>query len=98
MDRIESLEVFVQVAEAGSFSAVARARSLSPTMVAKHIRAIEDRLGLRVIQRTTRRQSLTEAGRRYLAQARALLSGWQDAEAAVLALGSAPRGTVRVSC
>ena len=67
LDRVTGLQVFARVATLGSFSAAARALSLSQTMVTKHVVAIEDRLGVKLLHRTTRRLRLTEAGRRYLA-------------------------------
>lgn len=98
MDRLEGIEIFIQVSATGSFSAVARTRGLSPTMVSKHIQALEERLGVRLIQRTTRRQSLTDAGRRYLERAERLLAHWSEAETSVQSLRSSPKGTLRVSC
>jgi DNA-binding transcriptional LysR family regulator len=62
MDRLESMAVFVDVVQAGSLVAAAERRGLSPSMVGKHLRALEERVGLRLLQRTTRRQKLTEAG------------------------------------
>ncbi|AKJ31678.1 LysR family transcriptional regulator [Caldimonas brevitalea] len=97
MDRIESLQVFVRVAEAGSFAAVARELDLSPAMVAKHIQAIEARLGAPLLYRTTRRQSLTDTGRLYLERCRAVLTAFETAEAAATELQAEPRGVLRVT-
>jgi len=65
MDRLSSMAVFVRTADLGSFAATANALGMSPQMVAKHITFLEDRLGVRLINRTTRRQSLTEISRTY---------------------------------
>lgn len=62
MDRLLSMEVFVAVVELGSLSAAAAQLDMSPAMAAKHVKGLENRLGLRLMNRTTRRQSLTEAG------------------------------------
>ncbi len=97
MDRLRAAEVFVSVVEEGSIQAAARACELSPTMVAKHIRALEDRLGVRLFTRTTRQQSLTEPGRAYYERARELLESWSEAEASVSSLRSEPRGTLRLA-
>jgi molybdenum-dependent DNA-binding transcriptional regulator ModE len=62
MDRLTGMETFVRVVELGGFTAAAAASNISPTMVSNHIRALERRLGARLLNRTTRRQSLTPAG------------------------------------
>ena len=66
MDRLASMTVFARVAEAGSFSAAAKLCGISATMVANHVRALEQHLGTQLIHRTTRHHSLTEVGRAYL--------------------------------
>jgi DNA-binding transcriptional LysR family regulator len=78
MDRLTSMSVFVKVADLGSFAAAAKELRLSPTMIGKHMRHLEERLGSRLINRSTRRQSLTELGRNYLDHCRRLL---EEAEA-----------------
>ena len=65
MDRLTSLDVFVRVVETGGFSAAARRLNMSTTMVSNHVQALEDRLGVRLLQRTTRKVSLTEIGKAY---------------------------------
>src|SRR5260221_157862 len=62
MDRLTSMAVFVKAADSGSFAATASALGLSSQMVGKHVRALEERVGARLLNRTTRRQSLTEFG------------------------------------
>ncbi|WP_414831722.1 LysR family transcriptional regulator [Afifella sp. YEN Y35] len=96
-DRLESMSVFVRVAELGSFSAAATALSISPQMVAKHIEALEKRLGTRLIHRTTRRHSLTDFGRQYRDRCKAILADVADAEAQASETGSEPRGLLRIN-
>ncbi len=67
LDRITSMQVFVRVAGLGSLSAAARALDLSQTMATKHVAALESRLGIKLLHRSTRRLTLTEGGRAYLA-------------------------------
>lgn len=96
MDRLQSMEVFVRVAERGGFSAVAKEIGISPTMVGKHIRALEERLGARLLNRTTRRQGLTEAGAAYLERCSRVLAELEGAEASVADLRRTPRGVLRI--
>ncbi|MBD9516877.1 LysR substrate-binding domain-containing protein [Pseudomonas sp. PDM22] len=97
MDRLTSMEVFVRAVDLGSFAAAADALEMSAPMVGKHVRFLEERLGAQLLMRSTRRQSLTEAGRIYYERCRMLLA---DAEAAdILAAGEVaePRGRLRVA-
>jgi len=91
------MEVFVRVAERGGFSVVAEELGISPTMVGKHIRYLEDRLGVRLLHRTTRRQRLTEAGIVYVRQCEQLLAGVEQAESGVRDLRRTARGVLRIS-
>ncbi|WP_220806450.1 LysR family transcriptional regulator [Noviherbaspirillum aridicola] len=97
MDRLRSMEVFVAVANAGSFAAVSESLGMSAVMVGKHVRQLEQRLGISLISRTTRRQSLTEAGRAYAERCRLILAEIRAAESGAEALRSAPRGSLRIS-
>jgi DNA-binding transcriptional LysR family regulator len=97
MDRLTSMATFVRVVQLGSFAAAAQDTDISATMVAKHIRALESRLGARLLNRTTRRQSLTEVGSLYVERCKALLADVDAAEASVGELRTAPRGTLRVT-
>jgi len=97
MDRLLSMEIFVAVVELGSLTAAAARHEMSPAMAAKHIKALEARLGLRLMNRTTRRQSLTEAGQAYYARSKAILADIRDAEQGAEALRVAPRGTLRIT-
>jgi DNA-binding transcriptional LysR family regulator len=97
MDRLRGMEIFVAVLDAGSFTAAADAFDISPVMVGKHIRELEGRLGVRLLSRTTRRQSLTEAGHAYAEQCRQILADIHAAETHAEAMRSTPRGTLRIS-
>jgi DNA-binding transcriptional LysR family regulator len=91
------MEVFVAVVDAGSFTAAAEMFAMSPVMVGKHIRQLEERLGARLLARTTRRQSLTEIGRQYAERCRQILADIKTAESGAEAMRSTPRGTLRIS-
>ncbi|MCX8281607.1 LysR family transcriptional regulator [Phyllobacterium sp. 0TCS1.6C] len=97
MDRLGSMAVFVKSAETGSFAAAAEAFGISAPMVGKHIRFLEDRLGVRLINRTTRRQSLTDFGRAYYERCRIVLAEAEAADALVAEQLSRPRGRLRVT-
>jgi DNA-binding transcriptional LysR family regulator len=97
LDRLTGLEVFVKVAASGSLSSAARAIGMSQTMVTKHIAALEARLGLKLFHRTTRRLSITEAGRNYLESSGRILAEIEAAEAAVAADRVEPRGLLRIN-
>lgn len=97
MDRLRSMEVFVKVAESGSFAAAAAALDLSPVMVGKYLQQLEAHLSVSLIQRTTRRQRLTEAGRWFLADCRKVLEQVREAEAVADRMALQPRGRLRVT-
>ena len=97
MDRLTSMAVFVRAVEQGGFAAAADEFGLSPTMVGLHVRALENRLGSRLLNRTTRRQSLTEVGRLYYERCRQILSDVEVADASALELQNTPRGRLRVT-
>lgn len=92
------MEVFVTVTEAGSFAAGGARLRMSPPAVTRTVAALEDRLGTRLLNRTTRRLSLTEAGARYLESARRLLGELALAEQEVIGEAVAPVGHVTVTC
>ena len=92
MDRLTSMAVFVKCVEAGSLTAAARAFDLSHAMVSKHVRALEQALGVRLLDLTTRRLNLTEAGRRYLARCVQILGEVEDAALEASQYQSVPRG------
>ena len=97
MDRLTSMHVFVRTADLGSFAAAAEALRISPQMVAKHIARLESRLGTPLINRTTRRQHLTDIGRRYYERCKIVLSEAEAADAIALEMKSSPSGTLRVN-
>lgn len=97
LDRLTGLEVFTKVAAAGSLSSAARAMGMSQTMVTKHIAALETRLGVKLFHRTTRRLSITEAGRNYLESSGRILAEIESADAAVAADRAEPRGLLRLN-
>lgn len=97
MDRLTSMAVFVKAVDLGSFAAAAEALALSGPMVGKHVRHLEDRLGVVLIARTTRRQSLTEFGRAYYDRCRVVLAEAEAADALAADQLAEPRGRLRVS-
>jgi DNA-binding transcriptional LysR family regulator len=97
MDSVESMRVFVRVARRAGFAAAARELRVSPAAVTKQIAALEARIGVRLLERTTRRVALTEAGRVYLERCQECLQVFDDAEASVSELSREPRGLLRVS-
>jgi DNA-binding transcriptional LysR family regulator len=88
-----SMATFVKVVESGGFSAAARTLSISPSMVTAHVQAIEERLGVRLLNRSTRRVSLTEVGHAYYERCVQILTDADDADQIAQALQSNPRGT-----
>src|SRR5690606_23561193 len=96
-DQLAAMAVFASVIEAGSFSQAARQLSLSKSAVSKAVARLEDRLGTRLINRTTRKLSPTEAGRSFYEGCRRMLLEAEAAERAVTHLTDAPRGVLRVN-
>jgi len=97
MDRLTGLRVFREVVEAGSFSAAATRLSLSAPMASKHVAQLERELGARLLNRSSRKLSLTDAGELYYAQCREALDTLEAAEAALRQSSQAPRGPLKVS-
>lgn len=97
MDRLESLSFFVKAVETGSFSAAAEALRTSPQLVGKHVQLLEQRLGVKLLNRTTRRQSLTEIGRNFYERARIILAEVEAAEALAAETRAVPRGHLRIN-
>lgn len=97
MDRLESMAVFVRAVDLGSFAAAAVALDLSGPMVGKHVRFLEERLGVRLLNRTTRRQSLTDFGRAYYERCRVVLAEADSADALAADQLAEPRGKLRVT-
>ena len=96
MDRLTSLTAFVRVVDAGGFSAAGRKLNMSTTMVSNHVQALEDRLGARLLNRTTRKVSLTEIGKAYYDRCTQILADIEQADDIAGALQSTPRGTLRI--
>lgn len=90
------MEVFVRVVEAGSFAAVAERFGMTAPMIGRHVRALEDTLGAQLLNRTTRRHSLTEAGRIYYERSKIILAELEAADESVARMRSIPRGVLRV--
>ncbi|UQA57747.1 LysR family transcriptional regulator [Polyangium aurulentum] len=97
LDDLASLAVFVRVAEARSFTAAARALGTTTSAVSKRIAGLEDRLGVRLIHRTTRRLSLSEAGVALFERAERVLADLESLEVSISDLRATPRGLLRVS-
>jgi DNA-binding transcriptional LysR family regulator len=97
MDRLTSMAVFKRTVELGSFAAAARQFGISPEMAGNHVRALEKRLGVRLLNRSTRRLHLTEAGNGYYARCRQILAEIEEAEAQANALQALPRGHLRLA-
>jgi DNA-binding transcriptional LysR family regulator len=98
MDRLASINAFVMVAESGGFSAAARRLNLSKATVSDQVQALENALGVRLLNRTTRRVSLTEVGREYYERCSQILHDLAEADEAAGAAQLTPRGQLRVYC
>ncbi|NOQ89473.1 MAG: LysR family transcriptional regulator, partial [Gammaproteobacteria bacterium] len=97
MDVMSSMAVFRRVVEAKNFSAVARETNMSQSTVSKHIASLEERLGTKLLNRSTRSLKLTEAGKEYYHHCIRLLNDFQEAEASVGKGKIKPTGTLRMS-
>jgi DNA-binding transcriptional LysR family regulator len=97
LDRFAEIELFVQVAETGSLSRAAEALDLSNAAASRHLQALEDRLGARLVERNTRRLFLTDTGQEFFSRAKTLLADLKDAEDVVNAHTLNPTGMLRIS-
>ena len=97
MDRITSLRVFARAATAGSLSAAARQLDMSPAMAAKHVDALEARLGVKLLHRTTRKLALTDAGATYLEAVQRILADIDEADAAAASQRTLATGLLRLN-
>jgi DNA-binding transcriptional LysR family regulator len=97
MDRLETVEIFVAVAEAGSFVGAARRLGRSPTAMTRAVAALEDRLGIRLFNRTTRAVALTDAGTRYLDRARRALAEFSELELSAADEQQVPQGVLTMT-
>ena len=97
MDRWTEIELFVQVAETGSLSRAAEALELSNAAASRHLSALEERLGARLVERNTRRLYLTDTGQEFFSRAKGILADLKDAESAVNATALNPTGMLRIT-
>jgi DNA-binding transcriptional LysR family regulator len=97
MDRLAEMEAFVNVVDQGGFTDAARKLGVSKSAVSKHVAALESRLAVRLLNRTTRRVSPTEIGLAYYDRAKTVLKDAAEADDMVTAMQAAPRGALRVS-
>jgi DNA-binding transcriptional LysR family regulator len=98
MDRTAEMTAFVCAVETGGFSAAAREMGLTPSALSKLVTRLEDRLGARLLHRSTRRLQLTAEGETFYARSRPILSAIDEAEAEVAQAGASPRGLLRLIC
>ncbi len=97
MDRFDNMRMFAKVAESASFTDAAANLHISASMASQHVKELEERLGVRLLNRTTRRVSLTEVGRAYYERCTRLLADLEEAERAAGEMQAAPRGELRVN-
>lgn len=97
MENIESLRAFVRVVEVGSFSEAGRQLDMAPSSVSRQINEIEETIGARLFHRTTRKLSLTEAGRTYHERIVQILQDLDEAGLAVSQLDGSPSGVLRIT-
>lgn len=97
MDRLEAMHVFITVADLRGFAPAARKLRLSPSAVTRLIAALEDHLGARLLQRTTRQVTLTDVGARYLERARRILADVEEADGSARQERNRPSGRLVVS-
>jgi DNA-binding transcriptional LysR family regulator len=97
MDRLTEMTCFVRTVETGSFAAAGKTLFMSPQLVGKHMAMLEERLGVQLLIRTTRRHRLTEAGKAFYDRCRAVVKEAADAEASVADLGTRTRGQLLIS-
>lgn len=98
MDRAAEMTAFVRSVDSGGFSAAARELGLTPSALSKLVTRLEDRLGARLLQRTTRRLQLTPEGEAFYTRSRRILAEMDEAEAEVLQAGVLPKGLLRLHC
>lgn len=97
MDRFDTITAFIAVADEGGFASAARALGLSPSAVTRLVAALEERLGIQLLQRTTRSVTLTDAGSRYLLRTRQILGDLAEADETASAEQATPAGRFAVS-
>ena len=97
MDRLTSMKIFAKAVEIGSFSKTADLFSISPQAVGKHVRSLEEHLGVKLMHRTTRQQSLTDFGHDYYERVRMILAEVEAAESLAAESLAVPRGRLRIN-
>ncbi len=97
MSRLEDMSLFVRVVEAGSFTAAAQRAGLSKSLLSRRIAGLEDRLSARLLNRSTRRLSVTETGNAFYERCRRILAEVEEAETLAASLDAEPRGTLRLA-
>lgn len=97
MDKLRCMEAFVRTVEGGSFTAAADKLDISQQMVAKQVASLESHLGARLLNRTTRKQSLTEVGKQYYDRCKLILQQIMEADKLSQELLQEPRGVIRIS-
>ena len=97
MTPIQDMEIFARVVTSGSMTAASRELGISPAVVSKRIRRMEERLGSRLLQRTTRRLAMTETGQGYYERVVAILASVEEAENFIARRNAAPKGTLKVT-
>lgn len=98
MDQLRALRVFAQVIAEGSFAGAARVLDLAPAVVTRAVSDLEDHLGVRLLNRTTRKLALTEVGHEYLQRAKRILAELDDADALAGVVNKTPSGTLSILC
>ncbi len=97
MNKLKSMQIFIAAVELGSFTKTAQQHGITPTMVGKHIKALEKELGTRLLLRTTRKQSLTETGNIYFTKCKKILGELSLLENQLQVIESKPKGLVRIN-
>src|SRR6187551_3791943 len=97
MDRLTEMQIYVAVAECEGFAAAARRLGVSPPVATRAVADLEARLGVKLLNRTTRYVRATDAGQRYLEDARRVLAAADEADEAAVGINSEPRGHLTVT-
>jgi DNA-binding transcriptional LysR family regulator len=98
MNRFQDLEVFIRVVESGSFAKTAAELELSPSIVSRRVSRLEEQLGVRLFDRTTRNLCLTEVGERYFNRCLSILASLEEADHEAKQHAEEPQGSLRISC
>jgi DNA-binding transcriptional LysR family regulator len=97
MDRMKTMRALVEIVNSGSFTGAAKKLQVSPAVITNHIKSLEQRLGVQLLSRTTRKVMLTDAGRTFYERSAHILAEIDEAESSVSALQGKPRGTLRLN-